>query len=67
MNLQKPVTVSSCDKDAGPVVQSSLTYDRDAELEVVKCEGSKVMEPTWEDTPASLDISIPLYDSPPGV
>ena len=46
--------------DAGPVVQSSLTYDREAELDTVKWAPSKVMEPTWEKVPAESSTEMPL-------
>ena len=68
MNFQKPVTVSFSESEAGPPLpQSNLTYDMDEVLVVVKWEGSKVMEPTWEKVPESLGTSMPLYAIPPGV
>ncbi len=40
------VKVFWVDLEAGPFVQSNLTYDREAVLVTVKWEPSKVIEPT---------------------
>ena|SRR3989344_5063832 len=71
-----PVTVSSCDKEAGPPaeVQSSLTNASEAVLVMVKCPASNETEVTWPSGvspmwPTSMpekmvSLSVPQLNNP---
>src|SRR3989338_11263248 len=65
-----PVTVSSCDKEAGPPaeVQSSLTNASEAVLVMVKCPASNETEVTWPSGvspmwPTSMPLPRPSPES----
>ena len=57
LNIQSPVTVSFCDRDAGPPLpQSNLTNDWEPVLVMLKCESTKEMLVTWAKAEV---ISVP--------
>ena len=54
--VQLPVMVSLADLDAGPLVQSNLTYEVEEALVTVKCPPSKVKVSIWEEVWAESPV-----------